>query len=84
MRKALLLLVLLPLLIRAQVNTDHMMRMGRNSLFYAEYVLSIRYFNQVIAAKPFLSEPYYYRAVAKFYLEDSAPWPLPHQTRALR
>ena len=47
-----------------------MMRMGRNSLFYAEYVLSIRYFNQVIAAKPFLSEPYYYRAVAKFYLED--------------
>ena len=70
MRKALLLLVLLPLLIRAQVNTDHMMRMGRNSLFYAEYVLSIRYFNQVIAAKPFLSEPYYYRAVAKFYLED--------------
>ena len=70
MRKALLILVLLPFFVRAQVNTDHMMRMGRNSLFYAEYVLSIRYFNQVIAAKPFLSEPYYYRAVAKFYLED--------------
>ncbi len=70
MRRVLFWLAWLPLAAFAQINTDHMIRMGRNALFYDEYVLSIRYFNQAIEAKPYLSEPYYYRAVAKFYLED--------------
>lgn len=54
----------------AQINTDQVMRIGRNALYFEDYILSIQYFNQVIKAKPWLAEPYFYRAVAKFYLED--------------
>ncbi len=43
---------------------------GQNALYYDDYALSISYFNQVINAKPYLSEPYFYRGLAKFYLED--------------
>jgi len=46
------------------------MMMGRNALYYEDYVLSIQRFNMVVSAKPFLSEPYFYRGLAKFYLED--------------
>ena len=46
------------------------MLIGRNALYYDDYVLSIQYFNEVINAKPYLYEPYYFRAVAKLYLED--------------
>lgn len=55
---------------RAQINTDRMMMVGRNALYFEDYVLSIQYFNQVINAKPYLSDPYFYRAVAKLSLED--------------
>jgi tetratricopeptide (TPR) repeat protein len=58
--------------VRSQINTDHMMTIGRNSLYFEDYVLSIQYFNTVIKAKPYLAEPYYFRALAKFYLEDYA------------
>lgn len=44
--------------------------MGRNALYYEDYVLAIQRFNSVIAAKPYLAEPYFYRGLAKFYLED--------------
>lgn len=54
----------------AQINTDRMMSVGRNALYFDDYVLSIQYFNQVINAKPYLYEPYFYRAVAKLSLED--------------
>ncbi len=54
----------------AQINTDHVMMMGRNALYYEDYVLSIQRFNMVINSKPFLAEPYYYRGLAKYYLED--------------
>lgn len=54
----------------AQINTDRVMLIGRNALYYDDYVLSIQYFNEIINAKPFLYDPYYFRAVAKFYLED--------------
>ena len=63
-------LLLLPFLGRAQLNTDQVIRMGRNALYYDDYVLSIQLFNKVIDAKPFLYEPYYFRGLAKFYLED--------------
>lgn len=56
--------------LRAQVNTDHMMRVGRNALYFSDYVLSIQYFNQVVNAKPYLYEPYFFRGLAKFYLDD--------------
>ena len=43
---------------------------GRNALSYDDYALSIQYFSQVISAKPYLYEPYFFRGLAKFYLED--------------
>ena len=64
------ILLCLALLAKAQVNTDHMMKVGRNALYFSDYVLSIQYFNQVINAKPYLYEPYFFRGLAKFYLDD--------------
>lgn len=62
--------VLLSSPVKAQINTDRMMSVGRTALYFEDYVLSIQYFNQVINAKPYLYEPYFYRAVAKLSLED--------------
>lgn len=55
---------------RAQVNTNRMMQIGRNALYFEDYVLSIQYFNRVIIVKPYLADPYYFRAIAKYYLDD--------------
>ena len=46
------------------------MTIARNALYFEDYVLSIQYFNQVINAKPYLYEPYFFRALAKVNLED--------------
>lgn len=54
----------------AQLNTENVIVMGRNALGAEDYVTAIRYFNEVIEAKPFLEKPYYYRAYAKFLLDD--------------
>ena len=54
----------------AQVNTERVMLIGRNALYYEDYVLAIQYFNQVIGSKPYLAAPYYYRGMAKFFLDD--------------
>lgn len=74
MRGAIAALVLLfqAMLCSAQLNTTRVMEIGRNALYFEDYVLSIQYFNQVIDAKPYLHEPYFFRALAKFYLEDYA------------
>ena len=56
--------------VSAQINTDQVLRIGQNSLYLEDYVLSIQYFNQVIAVKPYLAEPYFYRAIAKLSLDD--------------
>lgn len=73
-RLILLFVCLLPLAngtqLTAQINTDRMMLMGRNALYYEDYVLAIQRFNMIVNAKPWLAEPYYYRALAKYYLED--------------
>lgn len=63
-------LLLLPLGAAAQLNTDRLTAIGRNALYFEDYVLSIQYFNQVIRVKPYLVEPYFYRGVAKIQLED--------------
>ena len=55
---------------RAQINAERVLLMGRNALYYEDYVLAIQRFNMVINAKPWLGEPYFYRGLAKFYLED--------------
>ena len=67
-----LLLPLSALCMRGQINADGVIRIGQNALYYEDYVLSIQYFNQAIAAKPYLYEPWYYRAIAKYYLDDYA------------
>ena len=54
----------------AQVNTDVMLNVGKNALYFHDYALSIQYFSLVASAKPFLYEPWFYRGLAKFYLED--------------
>lgn len=54
----------------AQINTDQVLRVGQNALYFEDYVLSIQYFNQVIQAKPYLAQPYFMRAIAKLNLED--------------
>lgn len=54
----------------AQINTDRVLAIGRNALYFEDYVLSIQYFNEVIAVRPHLADPYLYRSIAKIYLED--------------
>ena len=63
-------LVLLCSSLSAQINTDRVMAIGRNALYFEDYVLSIQYFNEVIAVKPYLADPYLYRSIAKIYLDD--------------
>jgi len=54
----------------AQWNTDRILTIGQNAMYFEDYVLSIQYFNQVIKIKPYLAEPYLYRAIAKLQLGD--------------
>lgn len=58
------------IILSAQINTDRVTLIGRNALYFEDYILAIQYFNQVIKSKPYLAEPYYYRAIAKYYLDD--------------
>ena len=53
-----------------QLNTERLLTIGRNALYFEDYLLSIQYFNQVIKVKPYLADPYFFRGLAKFYLED--------------
>lgn len=53
-----------------QLNTERLLTIGKNALYFEDYLLSIQYFNQVIKAKPYLADPYFFRGLAKFYLED--------------
>ena len=56
----------------AQVNAEQVLTIGRNVLSMDDYMLAIQYFNQAIKAKPYLSEPYFFRALAKLNLDDYA------------
>lgn len=53
-----------------QVNAEQVTAIGRNVLSMEDYALAIQYFNLAIRAKPYLSDPYYLRALAKLSLED--------------
>lgn len=66
----LLLSILCPRQLPAQVNTNQAILMGRSALYYDDYTTAIHYFNAAISAKPYLAEAYYYRAYAKFSLDD--------------
>lgn len=69
-KKILVTFLLLPTLLCAQINTERVMTIARNALYFEDYVLSIQYFNQVINAKPYLYEPYFFRGLAKINLDD--------------
>lgn len=56
--------------VRSQINAEQVLRVGQNALYFEDYMLSIQYFNQVIAAKPYLAQPYFYRSIAKINLDD--------------
>lgn len=55
---------------KAQINADQVVNIGRNALYFEDYMVAIQYFNQAIKAKPYLAKPYFYRAIAKLNLED--------------
>ena len=59
-----------PFQVKAQVNAEQCVTIGRNVLSMDDYMLSIQYFNQAIKAKPYLSDTYFFRGLAKLYLED--------------
>lgn len=66
------ILLTLPSTGYTQINTEQVLRVGQNALYFDDYMLSIQYFNQVIQAKPYLAQPYFFRAIAKLNLEDYA------------
>lgn len=57
---------------KAQINAEQVLTIGKNVLSMDDYMLAIQYFNQAIKAKPYLSDPYFFRALAKLNLEDYA------------
>ena len=63
-------LLIFPFRAIGQINTDQVIRVGQNALYFDDYVLSIQYFNQAIQAKPYLAQPYFLRAIAKLNLDD--------------
>lgn len=54
----------------AQIDVNRVMTIGQNALFFNDYLVSIGYFNQVIELRPWMADPYYFRALSKFMLED--------------
>lgn len=58
--------------IEAQIDADKLMRIGANTHYFEDYVLSIQYFNRVISMNPNQARPYFYRSVAKLNLDDYA------------
>lgn len=56
--------------VTAQTNAEQVMIIGRNVLSMEDYMLAIQYFNQAIKAKPYMADPYFYRALAKLNLDD--------------
>ena len=56
--------------VSAQLNTERTLQAGRSALYFEDPLVAIQYFNQVIGAKPYLAEPYFLRAIAKYNLYD--------------
>lgn len=59
-------------ILKAQINAEQVLTIGRNVLSMDDYMLAIQYFNQAIKAKPYLADPYFFRALAKLNLDDYA------------
>lgn len=65
-------LMLNPVSLKSQINAEQVLTIGRNVLSMDDYMLAIQYFNQAIKAKPYLADPYFFRALAKLNLDDYA------------
>lgn len=57
--------------VEAQFNINRLMTSGEIALHYEDYVPAIQYFNRIIALRPDLYQPWYNRAIAKYYLDDN-------------
>jgi replicative DNA helicase len=57
-RLLMLLLAALAILppVKAQINTEQVINIGRNALYFEDYILAIQYFNQAIKAKSIASQ----------------------------
>ena len=47
-RFTLLFILLVAMGANAQINTDQVVNIGRNALYFEDYILAIQYFNQAI------------------------------------
>jgi len=54
----------------AQWNTYSMLQSGKSAIFFDDYITAIENFNNIIRVKPYLSEPYFFRGLAKMNLDD--------------
>ncbi len=54
----------------AQIDVDRVLTIGRNAIYFKDYVLAIQLLNNAIRTDSARAEPYYYRAVAKYSLDD--------------
>lgn len=54
----------------AQWNTNNMLQMGKSAIYFDDYISAIDNFNNIIRVKPYLSEPYFFRGLAKLNLDD--------------
>ncbi|MFA8433314.1 MAG: tetratricopeptide repeat protein [Marinifilaceae bacterium] len=54
----------------AQLNTRNILDMGKSAIYFDDYTEAINNFNEIIRVKPYLPEPYFFRALAKYNLED--------------
>jgi tetratricopeptide (TPR) repeat protein len=54
----------------AQRNVDLMLGKTQQMIISEDYINAIKNCNEIIVLKPYLFEPYYFRGVSKFYLED--------------
>ena len=71
LRKLRLLILALTLgapLAHAQIDVHQVLSIGRNAIYFNDYIVSMGYFNQVIGLRPWMAEPYFYRSVAKINL----------------
>lgn len=62
--------ILLPLRASAQINTDQMMRMGQNMIYFGDYELAIQCFTRIIEVRPRTERAYLFRAIALLNLDD--------------
>lgn len=65
-----LVALLAPFALGAQLDVSRVMTIGRNALYFRDYMVAIGYFNKVLELRPWMAEPYFLRGYAKMMLED--------------